>query len=320
MGLNGYFFNFCGQFLLLVPLPPINKVFSLVLQEERQRVVSDGNFQTSQFIDSSALLSCTSSAPSLNIKQQPYCKNKPTCSHCGVFGHTVEKCYRIHGFPPRFQFTWTKPVNSSSANQVQATESSPMPSSMPFTQAQCQQLLAFMQNNPVFPNSPSTLQAGSISNTTTLDRLIPSTKGKSLALLHLGSMSLFPQYSVFSSCHTIISCPSHTWIIDTDATNHMINSISLFTSMTTTISTKVKLPNGHFVFVTHFGTIQISTHFTLTDVLCVPSFSFNLLQLANLLKPLIFVLCSLLTIALHRSLQHGRRLEWVRKQMGCFTC
>jgi hypothetical protein len=43
-------------------------------------------------------------------------------------------------------------------------------------------------------------------------------------------------------------------------------------------------------------------------------------QLANLLKPLIFVLCSLLTIALHRSLQHGRRLKWVRKQMGCFTC
>jgi len=73
-------------------------------------------------------------------------------------GHTIEKCYRIHGFPLGFQFTQTKPINISFANQVPATESS----SMPFTQAQCQQLLAFMQNNHVFSNAPSTLQAGSV--------------------------------------------------------------------------------------------------------------------------------------------------------------
>jgi hypothetical protein len=84
-----------------------------------------------------------------------------------VIDDIVEKCYRIHEFPPSFKFTQVEPPNTSSANQVQATNSS----LMPFTQAQCQQLMAFMQNNPTFTASSSTLQAGSVSNTTT-DQLI----------------------------------------------------------------------------------------------------------------------------------------------------
>lgn len=37
MGLNDYFTHICGQILLVEPLSTINKVFSLVLQEEQQR-------------------------------------------------------------------------------------------------------------------------------------------------------------------------------------------------------------------------------------------------------------------------------------------
>jgi hypothetical protein len=40
------------------------------------------------------------------------------CSHCGVAGHIVEKCYRVHGFPPGFKFTQNILV-SHLANQVQ---------------------------------------------------------------------------------------------------------------------------------------------------------------------------------------------------------
>jgi len=64
----------------------------------------------------------------------------------------------------------------------------------------------------------------------------------------------------------------------------MINSISLFTSITATISTKVKLPNGQFALVTHIDTVKISAHLTLTNVLCVPSFSFNLLSVSKLVR------------------------------------
>ncbi|KAJ1410690.1 hypothetical protein SESBI_21711 [Sesbania bispinosa] len=27
-------------------------------------------------------------------------KDRPTCTHCGLLGHNVDKCYKIHGYPP----------------------------------------------------------------------------------------------------------------------------------------------------------------------------------------------------------------------------
>lgn len=28
---------------------------------------------------------------------------RPMCSHCGYSGHTVEKCYKFHAYPPEFK-------------------------------------------------------------------------------------------------------------------------------------------------------------------------------------------------------------------------
>jgi hypothetical protein len=105
MGLNDAFSNIRGQILLFEPLPPINKVFSLVLQEERQKELCGGILQSLSFDDSSALLSSKSPSASIQNAKQSFRKPKPVCSHCGVIGHTVEKCYKIHGFPPGFKFT-----------------------------------------------------------------------------------------------------------------------------------------------------------------------------------------------------------------------
>uniref|UniRef100_A0A2N9J0N1 CCHC-type domain-containing protein n=1 Tax=Fagus sylvatica TaxID=28930 RepID=A0A2N9J0N1_FAGSY len=30
-------------------------------------------------------------------------KKKPMCSHCGITGHIVEKCYKVHGYPPGYK-------------------------------------------------------------------------------------------------------------------------------------------------------------------------------------------------------------------------
>jgi hypothetical protein len=273
------FQTFVAKILLLEPLPPINKVFSLVLQEERQKGLSGGIPQSSIFGDSSALL--TTKSPTINTQtvKQGSRKPKPVCSHCGVTGHTIEKCYKIHGFPPGFKFTRNKSAGtSSSANQVQLTESSPLP----FTQSQVQQLMTFMQNMQA-NSSASALQVGGVSNTTS-NCLNSSNEGIPYSVFHHTSVFSNPKYSVFSSCHTSILPQPHTWIIDTGATDHMINSISLFTSITATISSKVKLPNGKFALVTHIGTVKISAHLILTNVLCVPSFSFNLLSVSKLVQ------------------------------------
>jgi hypothetical protein len=64
----------------------------------------------------------------------------------------------------------------------------------------------------------------------------------------------------------------------------MICTVSLFTSITSVVSRTVKLPNGQFASVTHIGTVRIPESFILTDVLCIPFFSFNLISVSKLIK------------------------------------
>jgi hypothetical protein len=62
--------------------------------------------------------------------------------------------------------------------------------------------------------------------------------------------------------------------------------MSFFISITSVVSKSVRLPNGQYASVTHIGTIKISESFVLTDELCIPSFSFNLISVSKLIKNL----------------------------------
>ena len=81
---------------MLDPLPPINKVFSLIVQEERQRSLSSLNLLSQP---STAAYGVSSS----NYNSYKSMKDKPYCTHCGMLGHTIEKCYKIHGYPPGYK-------------------------------------------------------------------------------------------------------------------------------------------------------------------------------------------------------------------------
>ncbi|XP_075659255.1 uncharacterized protein LOC142629160 [Castanea sativa] len=81
---------------------------------------------------------------------------------------------------------------------------------------------------------------------------------------------------------------SNDWIIDLLELRIIwsINYVSRLTTITSMVQSCVYLPNGEEVLVTHIGTVQISSTLTLTDVLCVPSFSFNLIYVSKLTKNL----------------------------------
>ena len=101
----------------------------------------------------------------------------------------------------------------------------------------------------------------------------------------VAGMSLNFKHSVFSA--QIVNRKDYnieTWIIDTGATDHIVYSVSLLTSITAISHSMVQLPNGESAVVTHVGTIQLSSHITLTNVLCVLSFSFNLLPVSSMTK------------------------------------
>lgn len=74
------------------------------------------------------------------------------------------------------------------------------------------------------------------------------------------------------------SISANSWIIETGTTYHIIHPYDMFTSITKTLNTSIKLPNRDTVAISHLGTIQISKKLLLKDVLCLPSFAYNLLS------------------------------------------
>ena len=117
MRLNESFAQVRGQILLMDPLPSLNKVCSLLIQEEKQRSIGIGN-SNGPFVKFSTLATKVSSGPGSSsnggYKNQKKGKERPICNHYGVIGNTVDKCYKIHGYPPRYK----SKLKNSLANQV----------------------------------------------------------------------------------------------------------------------------------------------------------------------------------------------------------
>jgi hypothetical protein len=101
-GLNANFSMVKSQILLLDPLPPMTKIFSMVLQHERQ-----GNFGV---VDESKVLvnAVDSKKPyhrggARSNSQSSRGKDNRHCTYCDRPGHTVEGCFKKHGYPPHMQ-------------------------------------------------------------------------------------------------------------------------------------------------------------------------------------------------------------------------
>ena len=76
-------------------------------------------------------------------------KERPFCTHCNMPGHTFEKCYKLHGYPPGYKpkrksTTNANPVSSNPGNVVAAKNASVVASQCPISKAQCEQLLAYL--------------------------------------------------------------------------------------------------------------------------------------------------------------------------------
>lgn len=113
--------RFVAQILMMDPIPVISKIFSLVVQEKRQRSIHNNvNFSTDQTLlpqqrstmavikesqsfkgdtDQTFLTSTVDAAMRGNQYAKENFNDKPACSHCHIKGHTVDKCYKLHGYP-----------------------------------------------------------------------------------------------------------------------------------------------------------------------------------------------------------------------------
>ena len=138
MGLDDSFSQVRGQLLLMDPMPPINRVFSLIVQEEQQRKTnspSDSNNSTGTMafaVKTEAVKTGGSNSQRFQNSNFNASKNQKRdrqyCTYCKILGHTMDRCYKIHGYPPGYKFKINNNSNAA-AHQVSASDDRPDQSS-----------------------------------------------------------------------------------------------------------------------------------------------------------------------------------------------
>lgn len=88
---------------MINPLPSVSLAYSLIVQDEKQREVA---IQSHFPLNSASYLATNHKFVKTSDPRGR--KTNLMCSHCKKPGHTVDKCYRIVGFPPVFKFARTK--------------------------------------------------------------------------------------------------------------------------------------------------------------------------------------------------------------------
>ena len=283
------------------PFPSISKIYILVLQEESHKSIGHrGSFSSQSDTVAMYVNSKGNSSNSNWNKGNNNKRERPLCTHCNMLGHTVEKCYKLHGYPPEYKHKGkaNATANQVSSNQSAISECASISSNQcPISKSQCEQLLAYLSTGGReihHATNVSNIGVDGFSSTAFGVVVgVASTSSQSQANLinsMSGTLSTLPfkpnlEHSIFSAKTVNREAFSSTdWVIDTGATDHMIYSITYFTSITSTLNTNVNLPNGKSALVTHIGTVKITEKLVLYNVLCVPSFNFNIISVSQLSK------------------------------------
>ncbi|XP_045831491.1 uncharacterized protein LOC123922861 [Trifolium pratense] len=268
-GLNEQLDHVSAQILLMNPLPTINKIFSLVIQYERQNNSTHLD-ESKVHVNSSDSRrgqgrgrgsSHSSFAQGGNRSNSFSAKNKE-CSYCGKTNHVVENCYKKHGFPPHYGRSTT--ANNASLESFEEREDLDDTKSVKgnnshdafgFTKDQYNQLLNLVQ----------------ASNASTSNNAITSSK-----------VNIVSGHVASGTTNSFNSSAFGSWIVDSGVSDHICSSLNCFSSYNSITPIHVKLPNGNAFIAKYAGTMQFSPGFLVSQVLCVPDFHLNLLSVPKL--------------------------------------
>ena len=274
MGLNSSYTAIRGSILMMIPFPTMSQVYSLLVQEERQRQVrSEHQFPTEN-------ASFTASSPKA-AKRPEGRRSALFCEHCKRPGHTMDRCYKIHGYPNKSQGkgkggyshtvnrkaynSWTEqPAQEASVNQPEI-QTSTLPGLNPDQSKQLYQFLANLTSGNTSKSSEPEVNTANMAGICS-----------SMTAVH----------------HTNVICftcqlGNDAWIIDSGASDHMsydANFLHDLRLLDTPIH--VSLPNGQKVQVSQYGTLKLNDWIELHHVLLVPHFKYNLLSVKQLAKQL----------------------------------
>ncbi|XP_022857026.1 uncharacterized protein LOC111378089 [Olea europaea var. sylvestris] len=202
MELDDQFSHVSNQILLMDPMRSLNKVFALILQDERQKEVvakKQKNFDATAFVGKMVHNSIGNQrASSFNQLQR---KDKPICSHCGMVGHLKSKCYNLIGYHLGHRLAKGKapvanaigPIANSGSDIVNFL------SNITITRRQCQQIWPFndsiVGDKWILDTGASEYMVCSIKHLMTVNARIKAIvrlpNGDSALATHIGTIKLF---------------------------------------------------------------------------------------------------------------------------------
>ncbi|XP_019255114.1 PREDICTED: uncharacterized protein LOC109233701 [Nicotiana attenuata] len=193
-----------------------------------------------------------------------------SCKYCKKPGHTIEKCYKLHGFPSNFKFTKGKKFSTTASAEGKTSEPSAMysptdqSSLIPgLTKEQCSQLMQLLSQSILGESGSQPVLMGSAN--------------------FAGSTSSLPVcLNGSSTVRMLTSVAGRVWIVDSGATDYMTSNKDLLFNITPLpVPYLVSLPNGYKVKVTCTGSLTMLPSFTLHSVLYIPSFHYNLISVSK---------------------------------------
>ncbi|XP_019190006.1 PREDICTED: uncharacterized protein LOC109184460 [Ipomoea nil] len=227
IGLNENFAYTKRQIMLMKPLPDVGEAFAMVSQQERQ-MDAIPNILTENITGANAFLANSGN----NRKFYPNQKPKPVCSYYGYTWHTIDKCYKKHGYPPGW-----KPRNKSmgSANQVQSSSQESLETGRGIsglgistvTEEDYRRFLDFMQQQQRSRSTQATPLTINPQINTISANFIPDAnlEGKKVSSDLVNSEPL--------------------WILDSGATHHILCNEYMLQTSKRVHGIFVDLPNGH---------------------------------------------------------------------------
>ncbi|XP_022853674.1 uncharacterized protein LOC111375116 [Olea europaea var. sylvestris] len=255
MGLNDSHKAIKAQILQIKPFPTLNEVYSIVQQEKKRRQISiDASIPNSIVLATRG--SSYNTRRQSGMGQRKYC-----CTLYKVPGHSLERC------------TKTNPNKSTCSHYHYHMTGHSLD--------KCYKIHGYPPGNRLYGKGKAYL----CRNKKILTKTI-SHKTANALLTQLLQTHKFPNYLVsrltYLSMAPTLWILNTPWIIDKGATDHMVCSTSFYSTIQAKVSCSVSLPRGDLVNVPHRGTVKITEKLILNNVLCFPSFTFNLISARKL--------------------------------------
>lgn len=224
----------------------INQTYNLLLQEESQREIHSSTHFISNYVSLNTSSFKYQKSNSFNEKFIDNERSSIQCNCCKKSWHSIDKCYKIHGFLYDFKFT----KNKRFAAQVDTIATSSIP------------------QNPSSLFGTTTSNTGDSTlvfhSTAILGGFTPEMCTQLMNFIKYAkiseSNSSFVNFADNSASTDLFSTSSDIyWIIDSGATDHMCAHKSLFLSLQPLSQNLIiSLPNVHIIDVFSISTVSLS--------------------------------------------------------------